>query len=91
MPTGGEAEPAQSLGDELTSPQPTTLLSVEAKVSLEDDSRKNATQISVYDKGIQAISLLQKVVDIAESAIPSPVGHALETLSTVLTVMKVRL
>jgi hypothetical protein len=84
-----EAEIAQEPDPQGTPTTPHETLLVTTG-SIKPDTIDSARKVAGYELAIAAIEIFQSVVEYTEFVVPTPVGKALEQLTKVLGVLKVR-
>jgi hypothetical protein len=88
-PVGAEINQESNPQASSTTP-PETLLVTTESIHIKPDIIDPARQIAGYELAIAAIDIFQSVVEYTEFVVPTPVGKALEQLTKVLGVLKVR-
>ena len=85
------AEIAQEQSPQATSTTaPETLLVTTESIHIKQDIVNPTRKVTGYDLAITVIEIFQPVVECTEFILPTPVGKALEQLTKVLEVLKVR-
>ena len=90
-PTPVGAETAQEPDPQVASTAaPETLLVTKENIDIKQDTVDPGLKVAGYKLAIKLVEIVQPVVECTSFVLPSPVGKALEQLTKVLQVLKVR-